>query len=159
MRKLTDLILGFIFLGFSLVVYLLMRNFPRGTIQEGMGPGFLAGLLISALALLSLTLIVQGLIRRKEGETDLEGKGRLPLFGSNLKVPGILIGIVFLYLISLKAFGFLITTPIFIIATMKLMGSGLKAAVLVGVFLTGLIYLIFVVGLKVPLPTGYMVGG
>lgn len=158
MQKRTDLILGTIFLVFCMWVYILLRDFPPGTIQEGMGPGFLPGLLIIAIAILSLVLIAGGLINLKRGTAPLEKETQPPVFGPNLKIPGILIGIVSVYLICLEVFGFLITTPFFILSTMKVMGSNFKTAVLTGIILSVLIYLIFAVGLNVPLPTGYLIG-
>jgi putative tricarboxylic transport membrane protein len=149
-----DVFLGILLIAFSLAVYALMYDFPSATVAEGMGPAFMPGILIFILIVLSITLITDGLARRKK--TDRPSQTLSSILGPNLKTPGILILIVSIYLVSLNSLGFLIATPAFILFTMITTGASLKSGVLMGICLTGLVYAAFALALKVPLPAGHI---
>jgi hypothetical protein len=152
----TDLALGFLFLGFCGVVYLLMRGLPSGTLQEGMGPAFFPGCLVLVLACLSVILIFTGIFRKNgEGAKGDSGNGKpLPLIGPHLKIPGMLTLTVAIYLSILEVFGFLALTPIFIFMVIRIFRSSFWNASLMGLSITGAIYLIFGLGFQIPLPKG-----
>ncbi len=155
-----DVFLGALLIALSLVVYALMYDFPSGSIAEGMGPAFMPGILIVTLVLLSMILIIDALVRRKKRNRP---SGTISsILGPNLKSPGILILIVSIYLFSLNSLGFLIATPAFVLFTMITTGASLKSGILMGIGLTGLVYVVFALALKVPLPVGYvleLIGG
>ena len=149
-----DVFLGALLIAFSLAVYTLMYDFPSGSIAEGMGPGFMPGILIVTLVILSIILIIDALVRRKK--KDRPSGTITSVLGPNLKNPGILILIVSIYLFSLNTLGFLIATPAFILLTMVTTGASLKSGILMGICLTGLVYVVFALALKVPLPVGHV---
>jgi len=161
-RNPREVVLGLIFLSLAAATFFLMADFPSGNRFQGMGPAFYPGLLAALLGLLSLGLGIRGLFVPEEAAPDgIEEKtGKaFPLFGSHLKTPGVLILIVCVYLIGMNILGFLVTTPLFLVATMKSLRSEWKSALFVGLFLSALVYAIFGIVLRVPLPEGYLVGG
>lgn len=132
-----------------------MRRFPPGTLAEGLGPRFIPELLIITLSSLSLILIWHAFIDwRRRKDIPKQEVSSSSFSARRLRIPGVLIVIVSLYLVFLKPIGFLFLTPIFIFLTMKTMGSRVKHAVVLGIFLTILVYIIFALGLRVPLPSG-----
>lgn len=155
-----DIFLGVLLIAFSLVVYALMYDFPSATIAEGMGPAFMPEILIVILVVLSTILIINAVVRRRK--KDRSSGTISSILGPNLKTPGILILIVSIYLFSLDSVGFLIATPAFILITMISTGSTLKSGILMGICLTCLVYVVFALALKVPLPVGHvleLIGG
>ena len=149
-----DVFLGVLLIALSLAVYALMYDFPSATVAEGMGPAFMPGILIFILIVLAILLIVDGWGNR--GKKDTRSRAISSVLGPNLKNPGILILIVSIYLLSLHSLGFLIATPAFIFLTMTTTGGSLKSGVLMGIGLTGLVYVVFALALKVPLPIGHI---
>jgi hypothetical protein len=152
----TDIKLGFLFLGVSGVVYYLMRDIPSGTLEEGMGSAFFPGCLVLVLACLSVILIFTGIFRKSgEGEKgESVNEKQLPLIGPHLKIPAMLTLTVAIYLTVLEVFGFLAITPFFIFVVILIFRSSLLKASLMGLGITGVIYLIFDLGFQIPLPKG-----
>jgi hypothetical protein len=148
----TDIKLGFLFLGVSGAVYYLMRDIPSGTLEEGMGSAFFPGCLVLVLACLSAILIFTGIFgKSREGANDASENGNpLPLIGPHLKVPGMLALTVAIYLTALEIFGFLAITPIFIFVVIRIFRSSFWNACLIGLGITGAIYLIFDLGFQIP---------
>lgn len=161
MSNRTDITLGLLFLVISGVVYYLMRDFPTGTMEEGMGSAFFPGCLVAALAALSLLLIIGAISSRGDSEEGKGGGGSqktVPIFGSHLRAPAAVTVAVVIYLTVIGTVGFLIATPLLILAVMKLFRSGWWRGLLVGVALTGALFVIFGMGLRIPLPVGDLWG-
>ncbi len=135
-----------------------MRDIPTGTLEEGMGAAFFPGCLLIVLACLSISLILSGFSGRNQVEQSAKGADKketaYPFVGAHLKLPGILTLIVGIYLSLLETFGFLGLTPIFIFVLMKTLQARIKKAALTGLLLTGVIYLIFGIGLQIRFPAG-----
>ena len=72
MGRHLDTVTGLVLVGFSGVVYFIVKDFPTGTAKEGMGARLLPLLLTILLALLSISLLIQGLIRRGKGSGEAE---------------------------------------------------------------------------------------
>lgn len=157
----TEVVLGLIFLTLSGATFLLMADFPSGNRFQGMGPAFYPGLLAALLGVLSLFLVLKGVFTSGGEELIEEERNKEPsiLFGMHLKVPGTLVVIVCLYLVLTDMIGFLWITPIFLVATMKTLRAGWALAFITAISLTVLIYIIFGVALRVPLPEGVLTSG
>lgn len=151
MHKRLEAVTGLFLLVFSGVVYYGVKDFPTGTAKEGMGARLFPLLLVILLALLSVFLVAQGLIRGKENSEEAEVSP--PLLGPHLKTPIVLIVLLVLYLLILEPLGFLIGTPVFLIVVMRLLGSDWKTSALAAVSFTAFIYLVFSLIFQVPLPT------
>ena len=146
--KSGDLWLGIFFLGTAAFVILF-----SGSIQSiGLGDNFDPGPKAFPLGLSAL-LIVGGLVelftrtRKEKAETNREGKTKTVL---------ILLAAFVLYVILLPWLGFGISTAIMATGMMKLLGNSWKGAAIVSATLIVLIYILFVVLLKVPLPNGVL---
>jgi len=151
LRNGRDIVTSVVFLGLSAAIYSVVKDYPTGTVQEGMGARLFPLLLTISLAILSLVLLMQASLQRNPPEEE-EVSGKDALLGRRLIVPAVLIVLLALYLVSLEEAGFLIATPIFLLITMRVLGSGFKEAAVVGVAFTVVVYLIFDLLLKVPLP-------
>jgi len=147
---------------FSIVICLvaLFLLWVTGSFQEGrtvlqdaqMGPAFWPRFILGCLIILSVIVSV-GTIRKivKEkawGESLMTmDRGRVRFFAA--------IGLIVAYLFLLKITGFIITTPLFMIAFMLLLGEKSKGWILgVSVVMTGIIVVLFTKAMYVPLPRG-----
>ena len=147
-----DIVLGIIFISISLFVWISASSFPSATVMEGLGPDFLPVLLSIILIGLSVLLIISGIAKLLRKNSNEE---KITIFNFNeLKIPGILIILIFIYLILIKHLGFLIMTPILLFFTMKIMNAKNNVSILVSISFTLVTYLVFSIGLGVRLPLG-----
>jgi putative tricarboxylic transport membrane protein len=157
-----NILLGFLFLAISGVVYVLMRDLPLGTLEEGMGPAFFPGCLLIVLAGLSLILIFTEAYAKVKGRRAVNGEtGKSqshPFRGAQLRLPMLLTLTVGVYLTLLKALGFLTLTPFLIFVVMLFFRSSAWNAALAALALTAGIYLIFGIGFQIPFPRGSVWG-
>ncbi|MBU2235144.1 MAG: tripartite tricarboxylate transporter TctB family protein [Proteobacteria bacterium] len=147
---------------FSLLIFVgsLFLFWVTGSFQEGrtvlqdaqMGPAFWPRFILGCLIILS-GIVSVGTIRKiaKEkawGESLMTmDRGRVRFFAA--------IGLIVAYLFLLKITGFIITTPLFMIAFMLLLGEKSKGWILgVSVVMTGIIVVLFTKAMYVPLPRG-----
>lgn len=159
MANRTDAALGLLFLALSGAVYALTRGMPPGTLEDGMGSAFFPLCVAAVLAALSLGLIAAGIFGKKP-RTGVPGgeEPGFPLLGPHLRLPAALTLTVALYLSVLEALGFLLATPLFVLAAMKLFRSGWMRAALAGMSTTAGLYVIFQLGLRIPFPAGLLLG-
>ncbi len=132
----------------SFLTFFLIKDFPSAGITAGMGPRLMPGLYSAVLAVLSLLLIVIGIFKIRKN-TDIE-KEKITF--KQIEMPLFLVVIILIYLILLKRIGFLITTPLIIFIVMKIMAAKNKISFIIAFSMTVVIYLIFAIGLNVPLP-------
>jgi hypothetical protein len=149
-----DIILGLVFLCLSGLIFFLVKDFPKASVMEGLGPGFLPIVLIILLSLLALVLIFTGILNRKKKIINPESETSLSL--SVIKSPMIMLITVFIYLIALHYLGFIISTPFLVLASMKIMGSKTLPAIIMAFLLTGVIYIFFAILFRVSLPHGIL---
>jgi hypothetical protein len=144
-----------IFVG-SLLLYWVTESFQGRIVLGGgtgkMGPAFWPRFILGCLMILS-GIVSVGTIRKivKEkawGESLMTmDRGRVRFFAA--------IGLIVAYLFLLKITGFIITTPLFMIAFMLLLGEKSKGWILgVSVVMTGIIVILFTKAMYVPLPRG-----
>ncbi|MDP3443272.1 MAG: tripartite tricarboxylate transporter TctB family protein [Ignavibacteria bacterium] len=149
-----DIILGLVFLCLSGLIFFLVKDFPKASVMEGLGPGILPIVLINLHSLLALVLNFTGILNRKKKITNPESETSLSL--SVIKSPMILLITVFFYLIALHYLGFTISTPFLVLASMKIMGSKTLPAIIMAFLLTGVIYIFFAILFRVSLPHGIL---
>lgn len=161
----SNIIIGIILLAASVFYYYSTMDFPPPTKTENLGPAFFPTLLAVVLAILSLLLVIAGLFPRGASRKDkdaaaLEGAERLeedafgadaisfqPLFAA--------VGLSFLYVGLISVLGYLVSTPLFLIALIRLLGyEKWVNNVIASAGLTIALYLLFVVALGVHLPEG-----
>jgi putative tricarboxylic transport membrane protein len=154
MRSPADLLTGIAMLGLSGAIFYATRDYPHGTIEQGMGPAFLPDLLALSLAILSVLLILKTLIHGKDGKDDAEAPKPLGERLKEMRNPAAICLLVFVYIELLDNVGYVISTALFLLAILKLFRASWPMALAVGLGLTALVFLVFGVGLHVPLPTG-----
>lgn len=157
MRNPRDATIGIVVMAFAMAVFVLTRDFPGGTLAEGMGANFMPNLLAGILAILGLMLVAKGLLIGKGADAataeSRAGQER------GLTTPVLMCVFVFLYLMALKYLGYVLATPIFLFAVVVTLGGGRKLAGIAAIGLTAAIWLIFGLVLKVPLPNGLLLSG
>ena len=138
----------------ALFLFWVTGSFQGRTVLQTaqMGPAFWPRFILGCLIILS-GIVSVGTIRKiaKEkawGESLMTmDRGRVRFFAA--------IGLIVAYLFLLKITGFIITTPLFMIAFMLLLGEKSKGWILgVSVVMTGIIVVLFTKAMYVPLPRG-----
>ncbi|MDP1990478.1 MAG: tripartite tricarboxylate transporter TctB family protein [Syntrophales bacterium] len=161
----SNIIIGIILLISSVFYYFSTSDFPPATKTENLGPGFFPTILAVVLAFLAILLVLNSLLARgasgkeKDGAV-IQGAERLEedSFGAeqiSYKFLFGTIGLSFLYVGLLSVLGYLISTPLFLIILIRLLGYekwGNNVAASIG--LTATLYLLFAIALGVNLPAG-----
>ena len=163
--KWSNIIIGVILLIFSAFYYYSTSEFPPPSKTENLGPAFFPTLLAATLAFLAILLIVNSIIFRgasgkDKGGAVIQGAERLEedSFGAEEISYTFLLGTIclsFLYVGLISILGFLISTPLFLIILIRLLGyekwtNNLAASI----GLTAALYLLFAAALGVSLPAG-----
>ena len=161
----SNIIIGVILLISSAFYYLSTIEFPPPSKTENLGPAFFPTLLAVTLAFLALLLILNSLFFRgasgkEKGGAVIQGAERLEedSFSTDDVSYKFLIGTIglsFLYVVLISILGFLISTPLFLIILIRLLGyekwvNNLAASI----GLTAALYLLFATALGVSLPAG-----
>lgn len=161
----SNIIIGIILIIFSAFYYFSTSEFPPPSKTENLGPAFFPTLLAASLAILSLLLILTSFFFRREpgkekGGAVIQGAERLEedSFSADDVSNKFLFGTIamsFLYVGVLSILGFLISTPLFLIILIRVLGyekwvNNLAASV----GLTAALYLLFATALGVALPAG-----
>lgn len=146
-----NVVTGLIFLGASGAIFFVAKDYPTGTVEEGMGARLVPLLLAGIMAILSLLLVLQGVFFAPE-EVREDAFSGSKLIGRHLLAPAVLIALLGLYLLVLEWSGFLISTPVFLLAVMTVLGTGPVRSAAVGIAFTAGAYIVFALLLGVPLP-------
>jgi putative tricarboxylic transport membrane protein len=152
MRSPTDLLTGIAMLALSGAIFYVTRDYPHGTIAQGMGPAFVPDLLAWCLAALSVLLILKTLIFGKDESEALQPKPLAERL-KDMRKPAAICLLLFVYIVLLENVGYVIATALFLLAILKLFRASWPMTLAIGLGLTALVFLVFGVGLHVPLPT------
>jgi putative tricarboxylic transport membrane protein len=149
-----DLIFSLIILLGSVLLYWVTGTFSKVTVLQGaqMGPTFWPRFILGSIILLS-GIVSAGTIRRiikekvwSEALMTLD-RGKIRFFAA--------IALCVSYLILLPVLGFILTTPVFMIVFMLLLGEKSKGWILsVSIAMTAVIVILFTKAMYVPLPRG-----
>lgn len=140
-----------IFLG-SLYLYVESMKFEGLDVYGKLGPAYWPKFLLICLMALSFLVAVDAFRERKKRDSEKEetskaDSGKVRFFFA--------IGFIVLYLILMQIFGFIILTPLFLIAFMYLLGERKKIWIFgVPIGITVLIVWVFTKAMYVPLPRG-----
>jgi len=108
----------------------------------------------AALFLLGVLLSVTSLISMKRGSPT----GEEPFDPSALVKPAVFTAMILLYVLGIRFIGFYVTTLPVLILYMRLLGiRSLKPLLITAAAVMALLYLVFSVGLHVPLPRGILI--
>ena len=140
-----------IFFG-SLCLYFESMKFEGHEVYGKLGPAYWPKFLLICLMALSFLVAVDAFRERKKRDSEKEetskvDSGKVRFFFA--------IGFIVLYLILMQIFGFIILTPLFLIAFMYLLGERKKIWLFgVSIGITILIIFAFTKAMYVPLPRG-----
>jgi putative tricarboxylic transport membrane protein len=140
-----------IFFG-SLCLYFESMKFEGHEVYGKLGPAYWPKFLLICLMALSFLVAVDAFRERKKGnsekaETSKADGGKVRFFFA--------IGFIVLYFILIQIFGFIILTPLFLIAFMYLLGERKKIWLFgVSIGITIVIVFAFTKAMYVPLPRG-----
>lgn len=111
-------------------------------------------LLVILIVILSFMMVFNGVKTYRDGNY---GNASQKCEGLNYKRVFVFGLIIFIYIYLIEPIGYFIVTPIFIIVSLSfLRATKFKNIVLIAVFFTVFIYLMFVWFLKLPVPLGIM---
>ncbi|WP_422444925.1 tripartite tricarboxylate transporter TctB family protein [Thermoanaerobacterium sp. DL9XJH110] len=139
-----DLIISVILILISFFAFLQTTSFPELNVNDP-GPAFFPRILVVLLFTLALFLM---------GTTLIKKSGKVLSFNEATKKVGISIFILIIFYLALEMLGFIIATPLFLLILIRLSGGGrLAFDALISVGFTLIIYIVFQILLKVPLPS------
>ena len=160
MRKNNFILIGCL-AGFIGLVFFFMRGLPYGEHTVGYGPAFYPTLLLGLLGLLTLVLLLQTLKSPKdvkEEKKEDEQKKAFGIFDVSFRNFGFFLVLFLFYAITLNITGFIINSLLFLFIAMKYLKASLKQAVFVSVIVVAVIFVMFRIVLRVPLPSGILEG-
>jgi hypothetical protein len=154
----TNIITGCFFLVSSVVVWIASSHFTKRPVEEAFGAGFLPGLIAIVLGVLSIVLIIRGVAEyKKVKDPSSVNKSETASIKEKielLKTPLFVSVSIMVYLLILEYIGFLISTPLLLFATTKIMGAKTKNSIITAIILTLVTVIIFQFALRIPLPRG-----
>ena len=152
MGLIKDKTVGIICLGIGLMTLVGTRGLLVITPGTGFGPAAFPAVVGAGLIVLSIILIVKSRFAR-----DDTGRVAKPI--KILYKPLVILLLTCLYTGLILLLGFLISTILFVFAMTRLFGEkSIKVNALFSVSLGLLIDLVFVLGLRLPLPAGWLPG-
>ena len=111
-------------------------------------PAFYPRVLAALLIILAVMLLVSTLIKKE----------KLKFFVNKdlLLNVGKVFGLIFLYVLAFQYVGFIVSTVAFIVAGILLYGGNIKSALLCGIPVTAVVYIVFHVLMRVPMLQGIL---
>ena len=151
-----DVVSAGFFLGSGLIYLFYSWEYEAGA-ADNPGAGLFPRIIGFILVLSSLLLLLRSLRNRT-------GKDKMGTLWQELSAGKILsavsvVGSVVLYLIVLNTVGFLLASPFLVFSLARIMGgSNWWANLILGVVSSGVIYWLFWIIMRVPIPTGFWGG-
>jgi len=153
--KINDAIFGAVLVLLGVVVIVHVQSFPRIPGQQ-VGPGLFPGLIAAAFAVCGALLIVSG-VRNRAAEPWYE-TAEWMRSGRHFVAFAAIVGGVAAYVWLAGTIGFLIIAPVLLFIWFTTLGVRRKAAVVVALIATLVIWYAFYKVLRVPLPWGLLTG-
>jgi putative tricarboxylic transport membrane protein len=147
----------FITIGFLMILMVLVLietfSFPKQQgVAYGFGPAIFPMLIAGGVLLCGIISILQTLFENKEDDDK-----KLEFKWDDLKRPALLFGMSILYVIALETFGFLATNISFLLVTLLAYKNGKASTLTISIVVTAILYILFKMVLKVPLPAGTII--
>lgn len=143
-----DMVLGGASVLIALWVWAVSASYPvLPDISRGLSPAAVPRFYVLVLASIGLCIAWQGYASRKRAERF---DWRL------LRMPGIFLGLAAVYYAIMQPLGFLVATPAFLLAGATLLRIDWRKGLLFAGGMTGAVYVIFHLLLRVPLPVGML---
>lgn len=147
-----DLVLGIVSIILSVIVFLVSSNYDN-YMYDVVGGGGFPKMLAVIIILCSLGVIGQYIVKKKQGQPE---EKKDPETGDNKAALQLVAGVL-VYILALETVGYLVCTVI-LVAYLLWIQKVRNPKVLLASTCTicGFLYIIFVVVLKVKLPTGFL---
>jgi hypothetical protein len=148
-----DLVNGVVAAGFALFVYWQAGRFAEGGASLSQNPALYPRMLAVIVLAIGVILIVRAII----ASVKTRGGGLQRLSDkSGSKPVALTIGLLVAYVGAIHLLGFVIPTVAFTLATPMVLGTKFKTAVLVSIPVTAVLYVVFFIFFKVPIPSGIL---
>lgn len=147
----AELLVCLIVLAMAAMAYTLAGGFPELTMKEGMGAAFFPRALAALAGVMTVAVLVMAIRRRAYRQIFVWSKTWLPLLF-------LIIGCA-AYVLVISSLGFTLATFLFLLTAMKLMKVSWKQVLIYSPVLTGVVYLVFHIMMRVPLPPGTIWSG
>lgn len=149
-----DFVNGIVAAGFALFVYAEAGRFAEGGASLSRNPALYPRILAVIVFAIGVILIVRGIIafvkarggERQKSTTDTNG----------MRYVALTVGLLVAYVGAIHLLGFVIPTLAFTLATPMVLGTKFKTAVLVSIPVTAVLYVVFFIFFKVPIPSGIL---
>ncbi len=147
---------NYIFIAVMLVfcgaVFALTSTYPTGKAVAGFGPAMFPRLLVSIIV---ICLVMLAIVTK----TVIPKDATIELNTSQLKRPLAVLGLMIAYTLLLQPLGFIIVNFLFLIVSLKLLGSSWKTSLVLSVIVNVVLYVSFKIILQVQVPMGILFGG
>ncbi len=143
--RIREVITGFCIILIAGFLWILSRNIPFQGLKAGLGPAFFPYLSLAILTIFGITYLIVNLfiINFHKGEKVNNKFCWLTI---------VIFGLLIIYAILFKYFGFIISTLLFLACSMIILKVKWLYAILISALTASGLYLIFITFLKVPLP-------
>ena len=121
--------------------------------EGGFGPGVYPLTLVSAVIFLCIILFISTIRLKTMNEKKIDFRWE------GFKTPLVFIGTILLFIVLMKPIGFLLDTFVLLLITLKSMKTRWVPTILTTLIAGTAVYAIFVIGLRMPFPTGTLFGG
>ena len=149
-----DLVNGIVAAGFAVFVYVEAGQFAEGGASLARNPALYPRILAEIVFVMGVILLVRGIIASIK--TRGEERRKPTTDASGMKHVALTIGMLVAYVGALYLLGFVIPTLAFTLATPIILGTKFKTAVLVSLPVTAVLYVVFFIFFKVPIPSGIL---
>lgn len=149
-----DLVSGIVVVGFAVFVYWEAGQFAAGGVSLAQNPALYPRILAAIVFAMGVILLVQGIIASVKSRGGERRKPTIDISGR--KHVALTVGLLVAYVGAIYLFGFIIPTLAFTLATPMMLGTKFKTAILVSPPVTAVLYVVFFVFFKVPIPSGIL---
>lgn len=133
---------------FAALVWTQARDFSFQSVQRGLGPALFPSLLVIAMGLLGVTFLFQAVISSSSPEEETERAAPRTRYGVVVSFVAILL----LYAFGFSTVGWFPSTPIFLVVCMIIFDVTWRKSIVIAFVVTGVVYVLFVVVFRLPLP-------
>jgi len=150
-----DLTSGIVAAGLAVFVYAEAGRFAESGASLAYNPALYPRVLAAIVLALGIVLIVRAMVTflkvRKERPPEEKTEN-----SAGMRYVALTIALLAVYVGMIHLLGFIIPTIAFTVVAQVFFGTKLKTAVLVGIPLTTVLYLLFFIFFKVPIPSGIL---
>jgi cell division protein FtsW (lipid II flippase) len=151
MRK-ANIIISILLAGFSAFYYYLITRLPDRNLPNTLGVDFVPRILVLGLVVLTVIMFLQNLFSKRTDDDDGSKKRTKESLTVIFRIL-LTLSVIILYIILMIRFGYLITTPFFMVIILWLAGCRhTRHLIVVPLLVSFIVYYVFYNFFHVPLP-------